>query len=169
MDKKGLLIGIVLVVVIALIAGFAFANHQSNKPEDEIPPQSEDAELMEDEDVVEGNGIMFEEEFDGAEIKKADAQESDFYGTWEATSDMALYLYGNFEITINKGGKWTGNITEEKMDGAWKMEGNSMHVINEWIDVSLCFTEDGTLVMQRNDAEEGEPEDMVNTVLTKKR
>ena len=65
-------------------------------------------------------------------------------------------------------GKWTGNITEEKMDGAWRMEGNTMHVINEWIDVTLCFTEDGTLVMQRNDAEEGEPEDMVNTVLTRK-
>lgn len=169
MNKKGLLIGIMLVVVAALIAGFAFANHQNNKPEDEIPPQSEDAELMEDEDVVEGNGIMFEEEMDGADIVKAQAKEEDFYGTWEATSDMALYLYGNFELTIKDGGKWTGNITEEKMDGVWRMEGNTMHVINEWIDVTLCFTEDGTLVMQRNDAEEGEPEDMVNTVLTRKR
>ena len=166
MDKKGLLIGIIVVVVAALIAGFAFANYQSNKPEDEIPPQSEDAELMEDEDVVEGNGIMFEEEMDGADIVKAQAKEEDFYGTWEATSDLALVFFTDLDNTLIY--SHNRNITEEKMDGAWRMEGNTMHVINEWIDVTLCFTEDGTLVMQRNDAEEGEPEDMVNTVLTRK-
>ena len=169
LNKKGLLIGLFLIVVVALIAAFALSNRSSDEPS--IPEPSDDAVLEEDldeDEEFEGNGIAFEEEDDGANIVKVDAKESDFYGTWEATSDMAIYLYGNFELTIMPNGKWKGNITEEEMNGKWRMEGQDMHVINEWIDVTLCFTQDGTLVMQRNDAEEDEDPAYINTVLTKK-
>ena len=171
MNKKGILIALILVVIAAMVAGYAIANHQS-KPEEPVNETSDEFALGDD-DVdadpeVEGNGIFFEEEADDANIVKAEAKESDFYGTWEATSDMALYLYGNFEITIVPGGTWKGNITDEDMEGKWRMEGNEMHLVNEWIDVSLAFTTDGTLVMQRNAADEDEEEDMINTVLEKK-
>ena len=167
MNKKGLLIGIMLVVVAALIAGFAFANHQNNKPEDEIPPQSEDAELMEDEDVVEGNGIMFEEEMDGADIVKAQAKEEDFYGTWEATSDMALYLYGNIDVTVNKDGTWKGNITGEELGGKYEYLGDHMHMTDSLagiFDFDLAFDKGGNLILIDTDSD-----DEVNTVLTKKK
>lgn len=174
MNKKGLLIGIIVVIIAALIAGFAFAN-RAEKAGSDTTAATDDTEAIlsgddnvDAEEDVEGNGIFYEEEMEGAPIVKKDAKESDFYGTWEATSDMALYLYGNFEITIEPGGKWRGNITEEDMTGKWRMEGGEMHVANEWIDVTLCFTEDDTMVMQRNDAEEGEDEELINTVMKRK-
>ena len=177
MNKKGLLIGLIIAVILALIAAFAFAKMEKGKEavnESEYYEDDTEAILSGDdnpnpeEEEEEGNGIFFEEEMDDAEIVKAESKESDFYGTWEATSDMALYLYGNFELTIEPGGVWHGNITDEKMDGKWRMEGSEMHVVNEWIDVSLVFTEDGTLVMQRNAADEDEEEEIINTVMVRK-
>lgn len=114
-----------------------------------------------------GNGISFDEEAEDAEIVKADADDSKFYGSWQTTSDYASYLYGNINITIKEDGTWSGNITDTDMTGTWKRDGQDLVITNEYIDLSLCFTENGTLVMQRNLSAEDEDPEMVNTVLVK--
>ena len=172
MSKKTYLLIIILVVVAALTAAFIIAG-RSDRSASDGSASDISGEVISDEDIIdeeeeEGNGIVFEEEDEDADIVPAESKESDFYGTWEAVSDYALYLYGNFELTIEPGGKWRGNITDENMTGKWKMEGNSMHVVNDWIDVSLVFTPDGTLVMQRNAADEDEDESTLNTVMVRK-
>ncbi len=167
MDKKKLII-IALVVLAAVVAlVFCLKSAGGGKADSDVPAES-------GEDVVEtdvlDNGISFDEEEEGADIVKVEAPDEDFYGTWTATSGMALYLYGNIDITIKEDGTWSGNITEEDMSGTWTREGTDLHVVSDDgdIDFLFAFTEGGNLVMQRDTADEGEEADYVNTVLTKK-
>ena len=175
MKEKTKIIIIVLLVIAVIAAGIFIVKSRTAADNDaDYSEEDEDLEwMMGDDDTSlrdeeeEGNGIFFEEELDEAVITKAPATEEDFYGTWTAISDMALYLYGNFTVTILPGGAWKGNITDEDMNGTWKMEGNELHLENEWIDMMLSFTTDGTLIMQRADIEEGEEETFITTVLVK--
>ena len=167
MDKKKLII-IALVVLAALIAlVFGLKSAGGSKTDSDVPAES--GEDVVETDVVD-NGISFDEEEEGADIVKVEAPDEDFYGTWTATSGMALYLYGNIDITIKEDGTWSGNITEEDMSGTWTREGTDLHVVSDDgdIDFLFAFTESGSLVMQRDTADEGEEADYVNTVLTKK-
>lgn len=166
MDKKKLII-IALVVLAALIA-LAFGLKSGGGSTD-IEEPADTAEDVVESDVLD-NGITFDEEEEDADIVKVEAPDEDFYGTWTATSGMALYLYGNIDITIKEGGTWSGNITEEDMSGTWTREGTDLHVVSDDgdIDFLFAFTEGGNLVMQRDTADEGEEADYVNTVLTKK-
>lgn len=169
MNKKKLII--IAIAIIAVIAAVALGLKSGGGSKD-IGDQANDADNTEDvveSDVID-NGIDFDEEEEGAEIVKAEAPDEDFYGTWTATSGMALYLYGNIDITIKEGGTWTGNITEEDLSGTWTRDGVDLHVVSDDgdIDFLFAFTEDGKLVMQRDVADDGEEADYVNTVLTKK-
>lgn len=171
-----------MIFVIALIAmlaaasiSFVSCSKESADADGEI--ETEDVAEDDDEDVVDTNesfenGISFEEEEEDADIVAVEAPDADFYGTWTATSDMANYLYGNIDITIKDDGTWTGNITETDFKGSWEKEGNSLHVVSDDgdIDFLFSFTENGTLVMQRDISDEDEDGDAeyVNTVLTKK-
>ena len=167
MDKKKLIIValVVLAAIVALVFGLKSAG--GSKTDSDVP--AEGTEDVVESDVMD-NGISFDEEEEGADIVKVEAPDEDFYGTWTATSGMALYLYGNIDITIKEGGTWSGNITEEDMSGTWTREGTDLHVVSDDgdIDFLFAFTEGGNLVMQRDTAEEGEESDYVNTVLTKK-
>lgn len=167
MDKKKLIIIalLVLAAVVALVFGLKSAG--GGKADNDVP--AEGGEDVVETDVLD-NGISFDEEEEGADIVKVEAPDEDFYGTWTATSGMALYLYGNIDITIKEGGTWSGNITEEDMSGTWTREGTDLHVVSDDgdIDFLFAFTEGGNLVMQRDTADEGEEADYVNTVLTKK-
>lgn len=167
MDKKKLII-IALVVLAAIVAlVFGLKSVGSSKTDSDVPAES--GEDVVETDVVD-NGISFDEEEEGADIVKVEAPDEDFYGAWTATSGMALYLYGNIDITIKEDGTWSGNITEEDMSGTWTREGTDLHVVSDDgdIDFLFAFTESGSLVMQRDTADEGEEADYVNTVLTKK-
>ena len=114
MDKKKLIIValVVLAAIVALVFGLKSAG--GSKTDSDAP--AEGAEDVVESDVMD-NGISFDEEEEGADIVKVEAPDEDFYGTWTATSGMALYLYGNIDITIKEGGTWSGNITEEDMSG----------------------------------------------------
>lgn len=119
------------------------------------------------EDNPEPRNIYFDEEEDGAEVTMAPASQDKFFGTWEATSDYAVYAYGNVEITVEPGGKWTGNITDEPLTGTWKETSEGLACTCEWIDFTLFFTDKGTLIMCEKALEDYE-EDYL-TVLTPKK
>ena len=150
-----------LAVVLSLMLCLSFAACGS-KTETEDPAPDADVTTEEEE-----TGISFDEESEDAQIVKADAEDSQFCGTWKATSDYASYMYGNITITIKEDGTWEGNITDTDMTGTWSRDGQDLVITNEHLTLNLCFTDNGTLVMQRNLADDGEDEDMVNTVLVK--
>ena len=149
-----------LVISLMLCLSFAACGDKTEGTED----ASADADITTEEEAT---GISFDEEDEDALIVKADADDSQFCGTWKATSDYASYMYGNITITIKEDGTWEGNITDTDMTGTWSRDGQDLIFTNEYLTLSMCFTENGTLVMQRNLADEGDDEEMVNTVLVK--
>ena len=160
--KLWIIIAVLAVAAVAAAAGL-ITKHESKPAEIDNIDDAID-EYNEDEEMDFGSGIEFDEEADGAEISFADAEESKFYGSWKATSDQAIYLYGNVDITINEDKTWTGTIVDEDMKGTWEYDGQSMKLSSEFFNVTLSFTPDGTLVMQED--REGD-EEYLNTVLTK--
>lgn len=167
--KKRWWIIAIVVVLIAALAGFLIYNNSKKNDKPELTSANEmpaDYDPLNDQDNTNyDNGIEFEEEGEGADLQFKKADESDFYGTWEATSGNAMYLYGNVEITIKKGGKWTGNIAEEDLEGEWTYDGTTMSLTSELYNATLSFTQDGKLVMQEDRDEDG---NLINTVMTKK-
>lgn len=166
---------IFIIALIAMLAAASMAFVSCSKDKADNTADTETAAEEEEENVVDTNesfenGIVFDEEEEGADIVKVEAPDEDFFGSWEATSDMANYLYGNFDITINDDGTWKGNITETDFTGKWTKEGKDLHVVSDDgdIDLTFAFTESGSLVMQRDVSDEDGDEDFVNTVLTKK-
>lgn len=164
-DKKWILIVVALVVLVAAGAFFALRNTGTADSE----PAESNEDVVDTDDSFE-NGIVFDEEEEDAEIVKVDKPAEDFVGSWSATSDMSAYLYGNIDVTIKDDGTWSGNITEEDVSGTWTKEGTDLHLVSDDGDIDLlfAFTENGTLIMQRDLSDEGEESEYVNTVLTKK-
>ena len=111
----------------------------------------------------EGNGIHFKEEYEGAELHMVESSPSAYAGSWEATSDQAVYLYGNVDITINGDGTWKGNITEEDCVGTWEDLGDHLHMVCDLFSFDLAFETGGNLIMTETGSDY-----VLNTVLTKK-
>ena len=113
----------------------------------------------------ESNGISFDLERDGAEIKRVKTDPAKFAGRWTATSDQAIYLYGNIDLIINSNGSWAADITEDKLGGSWKVVDDHIHLDDTSeldFDFDLAFDQSGALVMTETN-EEG----VINTVLSK--
>lgn len=127
----------------------------------------ESAEGLVDEsgDLVEQetNGISFKQEDDDAKLAFVEKDPSAFYGSWTATSDKAIYLYGNIDITVNENGTWTGNITGEKLGGKWEQVGDRLHMDDELFSFDLAFESSGELML----IETGD-DYTFNTVMSKK-
>ena len=119
----------------------------------------ENGELVEQE----SNGISFEQEDDEARLAFVKRDPPDFYGSWTATSDKAIYLYGNIDITVNENGTWTGNITGEKLGGKWEQVDDHLHMDNDLFSFDLSFESSGELIL----IETGE-DYTFNTVMTRK-
>ena len=111
----------------------------------------------------EGSGITFEEENENAKIEEVKTPVDKYYGKWAAPSDRAIYLYGNVELQINEDGTWTGTITDEKISGKWKEEGNRIHMTSDVFNFDLVFEKSGKLIMIET-LEDGR---VMHTVLTK--
>ena len=176
MKKKYIPFLIAALVLIVAMASFIIVDHKNNS--EDVSDSSETASLEEDpndltesddfelEEGDEGNGIVFIEEEDDAVIERVQTDESKYYGEWEATSDMALYLYGNIDVTVNKDGTWKGNITGEELGGTYEYLGDHMHMTDSLagiFDFDLAFDKGGNLILIDTDSD-----DEVNTVLTKK-
>ena len=171
MDKKKYIIAVIAVALICGLAVWGITSH--NKPADNEAVEEQDPDdLTEDDDLEfgedEGNGIVFEEESDGAVIVKVNKDPSDYVGKWEATSDMAKYLYGSIDITVKKDGTWEANITGETLGGDWVDKGDHLHMndtVGEIFSFDLAFDQQGNLIMIDSDSEE---DGDIYTVLTKK-
>lgn len=161
---------VVLLVVVAIVALAVFLSGRSggsdvaDEPPEEIGEEfaiPEDAEV-EDEDY--DTGIDFEEEGEGAVLSFKSSDESDFIGSWTSTSGQAHYLYGNIDLDIKKGGKWTGNVADEDLSGTWKFDGTFLSLSSDLLNVTLAFTVNGNLIMQEDRSGDGE---LLSTVLTR--
>lgn len=158
------------VAILAFIMVFSFAACNSSDDETadgSVESQIVDVEEVEDgEDLTEmpeGEDVVYPEEVDGAKIMKVETESAKYFGTWEGKSFHAVQLYGNLEIKVKADGTWTANITDEKIRGSWKNEGDHLHMKSDVFSFDLAFDREGSLVMI-----EGEGEDELHTVLEKK-
>jgi hypothetical protein len=179
---KGLLIFLAFVLALCLCGCGDIFGVGDDEPETTggSAPSKKKVEIsddMTDEEMLEvvNNGIIYDEESEGAKLHFRKSAKEEYYGSWEITSGNAIYLYGNLELNILPGGRWTGTIVDEKMSGKWTFEKNKMDLRSEFFNASLAFTDDGKLIMQEgredpditDDEESGEGEDVINVVLTK--
>ena len=168
--KKNISILLALMMVIMMTAACSKSDVASGNPPEE-ESQEVDADGIENEvdpnaEIFyqpEGNGIVFDEEYEDATINLVKAEPSEFYGSWEATSDRAAYLYGSFDITVNEDGTWQATVSDENLGGTWEAEDDHLHMDNEIFSFDLSFEESGKLLL----VETGN-EDVFYTVLTKK-
>ncbi|MBQ6440342.1 MAG: hypothetical protein IJJ06_09510 [Mogibacterium sp.] len=159
-----------LMIIIMMFTMFAACSKEKeeekavNVPEGEVYESAEglvdeNGELVEQE----GSGIEFEQEEDNAKLAFVKKDPSAFYGSWTATSDKAIYLYGNIDITVKENGTWTGNITGEKLGGKWEQVGDHLHMDNDLFSFDLSFESSGEMIL----IETGD-DYTFNTVMTKK-
>ncbi|MBR0469103.1 MAG: hypothetical protein IJJ16_05295 [Mogibacterium sp.] len=166
MKKKHIPFMILALVLIAVMATWLIVSH--NKADDAVEEDPMATVESDDDDLVEkeGNDIYFDEEDDEAVIEKVETDASEYFGEWEATSDMAQYLYGSIEVTVKEDGAWEGEVTELPIGGTWEYLGDHMHMtdtVEELFDFDLAFNKNGHLILI--DTSNG---DEINTVLTKK-
>ena len=133
-----------------------------------VQDEQESEPVLEDDPTTKeyDNGIYFDEEEEDAVIETKKADVLDFTGSWEATSGQSAYMYGNVDLKINANGTWTGNISEEPLNGKWKKDGDTLLLSSEIFNCTLQFSKDGNLLMQ--EVYEDSDEEAVIVVLTKK-
>lgn len=123
--------------------------------------------LEEDDPVIAevDNGIEFEEEEEDAELTFEKAPVDKFYGTWEVTSDQSLFQYGNVTLTINENGTYTGNVSEEDVNGTWEENDEGIALTGELLSCLLSYTDKDVLTMRYTPNDDG---DYITSVLTRK-
>lgn len=158
---------IMLVVSMSLfLAGCGSKSEEPAAQEAEEIEEISADELIEEGEEDYDNGIYFEEEMDGAEVVTQKKDAGEFVGSWTATSGQALYQYGNVDITVEADGKWSGNISDEALEGTWKESGDGIYLTSDIFECQLAFSESGALIMQYSPDEEAE--EYITTVLSKK-
>lgn len=151
-----------LALVFSLSACSLFGGEESQ--DTTVPEISEDMSDEEYEEALD-NAPMYEEEAEDAQLTFKKVDESEFFGKWHADSGQAIYMYGNVDLDIKSGGKWSGNVAGEDLSGTWKADGNALRLESEYFNASLSFTDKNVLVMQEDREDDGE---FINTVLIKK-
>lgn len=142
--------------------GDSGSNNRVEAPDIDLSKEMSEEEEME----LIDNGIVYDEESEGAKLTYRPSSDVDYLGSWSITSGNAIYLYGNFKITIQPNRRWHGKIVDEKVSGKWTFAHNKMTLTSDFFNADLQFTNDGTLVMQENRGSEEEP-DIVTVVLTR--
>lgn len=151
-------------IILLLSLTFVSCNLSSNSEISDEETITEESVAEDDSNTSNVTTDYYDEEIEGASYTTVNKNAKDFYGTWIATSEVAEYFYGNVTITIKKDGTWTGNVTDEKLSGKWKKSDDGLSLTSDLLDVTLSFTDNGSLVMQE-DTGDG---DYINTVLIKK-
>lgn len=136
---------------------------------------SDDSEMNEEDvdDIISkdyDNGIVFDEEMEGYEIKVEKTPPTEFIGSWEATSGNAHYLLGNMDIKIKADGTWEGNVVGDNLSGTWTEKDGGINIKCNDSSINfggqMLFTPDGTLIYSYYPFEDSEEPN--NIVLTKK-
>ena len=170
MEKKKIILIIMSIALVVLVCVLVFSvKHRATEEDYAQVVPVEDPENYDPESGIkllpEGNGIVFEEEQDGAEIQYKDEDYSKFVGEWTATSDISNQLYGNVDITINDDHTWSGNITDDEYSGKCVEADNGLDIKVRSFDFNLAFDENGTLILTRY-GKDGSSD--IHTVLTRK-
>lgn len=84
-----------------------------------------------------------------AEMNK---EEDNFYGTWKATSQHAVDLYGHLEITINRNGTFDADVTDEIFSGTWKKIEGGISYTSELMEGKIFYGKTCRMVIE-NDGE----------------
>lgn len=161
-----------LILAVSMLLLIAGCKNKADTSESDVAESQESEVTMDDiMEAEEGlnqdydNGIAFDEESDGAEIVASKKGAADFVGSWTATSGQAMYQYGNVDIEVKDGGKWSGNISDEDLSGKWTETDEGLHLTSDLFDCDLMFTEDNVLVMRYSPNEDG---NYLTTVLSQK-
>ena len=171
--KKLLIILLIALAVVCVILFITLKDRATKEDYEQVVPVEDpainDPEKYDPESgirlIPEGNGIVFEEEQDGADIQYKDEDYSKFVGEWVATSDMSNQLYGNVDITINEDHTWSGNITDDEYSGECVDAENGIDIKVRSFDFNLAFDENGTLILTRY-GKDGNSD--IHTVMTRK-
>lgn len=136
----------VIYTVLALMMAFAlcgiFAACGSNESSDSSDQAATEQGASVQQSTTESAGVVIVE-----------TPKEDFYGTWSADSAKAKHLYGNFSVTINEDGTWTGVITDEEMQGAWEETDFGVRIrddVYEW-ECDLFRTDKGNFIIDEVD------------------
>ena len=165
--KKRLIIFLAIVLAFSMVFSVSCKKHATKDDYSQVAPVPDDANLDPESGInllPEGNGIIFDEEIDGAELSYKKEDPSKFVGEWEATSDQASHLYGNVNIKINDDHTWTANITDEDVTGKWEETKTGIKLKSDYWNYDLDFDEGGNLIMTEKG--EGDASDH-HTVLTR--
>lgn len=157
---------LILVLTLLLILPGCKKNARSEETADTSSEITmEDVTEMQGEDVEDyDNGIVFNEEADGAEIVAKKKSVDDYVGSWKATSGQSLYQYGNVDLNIKEGGKWSGNVSDVDLEGEWSETSEGIHLTSRIFECELMFTESNVLVMRYTPNDDG---NYITTVLSK--
>lgn len=169
MKKYAKILAIILALMLPLTltsCGEKSATTEESQNTEISETEQAEEELDGDDEIDTSNTTTdyFDEELGDMDFGKVNKDEKSFYGTWIATSEVAEYYYGNVTITVEKGGKWKGIVTDEKLTGTWTKNNNGLSLTSELLDVTLSFADTGNLVMQE-DTGDG---DIITTVLIRK-
>ncbi len=137
------------------------SNDTETTEETDISEQAEKdmAEKLDDklsgEDDIENP--LYDNEIEGAEVKEKTADESEFYGKWEATSKRAAYLYGSLSFNIKKNGKWDGIVSDEKFSGEWEYNGTGITLSSELVNCDMFIADNDVMMLRDHDI----PDDLI--------
>ena len=172
MKKKYIAFIIIGIVLIASMGALILSQHNKSTADEASVTEDDSTNLTESsqeallEEQEEGSGIGFVEESDEAVVTIVEKEKASYFGEWEATSDLAHYLYGNIEVTVKEDGTWSGEISGEPFGGKWTDEGDHLHMDDggELFTFDLAFSDNGNLMLIDTDSD-----DVVYSVLTPKK
>lgn len=153
---------LVLLLSLTMIFSFSACGKQEQEEPDTSEPEITDdiSDFEEEDDYV---AQHYDEEDEDANLEKVAKPEDDFIGTWTTDSENGKMYYYNLELNIQKGGKWTGYIIDEDVEGTWTKTDTGVLLTCDLVDFDLAYTSSGTLILQEDI--DGE---IVTTVLKKK-
>ena len=140
---------VVLMVIFSLFI-FSLCACGDDKDNAEEPTKEKSTESIED--------LKTPEQLE-SKAKELNSDESNFYGTWTATSAQAKNLYGTFQFTLKDDGTFDAAITDEKFSGTWKATSDGIEYTSELISGKMYYSDKCKLVFQE--------EEDIRVVLTK--
>lgn len=161
MNRKKLSVLLVLILSLALTLMVSCAKDDDDEDiggagntgqETETVNGIEDVESDEVSESVERDPAL-DKEVEGARIRRVKSKPEKFFGSWQAVSEKAEFLYGNVDLHINEDGTWTGNVTEIDLEGKWTKNSKGITIKDKegLINWDLFYTGDGTLMFDDNE------------------